>query len=77
MPIYEYRCSACARIYEELVAGANSPAPPCPHCNAPAAEKIMSLCAGHVGSPKMSCASGPQCQTAAQGGCRSCPMTSA
>jgi putative FmdB family regulatory protein len=77
MPIFEYRCTKCEHIYEELVARADSPAPACPKCEARVSEKLMSVFAGHVSSPKTSCASGPTCATAAGGGCRSCPMTHA
>jgi putative FmdB family regulatory protein len=41
MPLYEYRCVACDRVYEELVFG--SAAPPCPACGSSRVEKQMSV----------------------------------
>ncbi|WP_459935341.1 FmdB family zinc ribbon protein [Fundidesulfovibrio butyratiphilus] len=31
MPIFEYRCTECGAVFEEL-AGRNDPPPPCPSC---------------------------------------------
>ncbi|MFO7651846.1 MAG: zinc ribbon domain-containing protein [bacterium] len=46
MPIYEYRCAGCGRVFENLRerAAADSPAP-CPGCGKPA-ERILSAPAG-------------------------------
>ncbi len=42
MPIYEYRCSRCGRIFEEWAQSFDSPEhEPCPHCGGDAA-RIMS-----------------------------------
>ena len=76
MPIYEYRCKKCGEVFDELVPNVDAEIPPCPKCEAVGAEKLMSLIGGvHAGSARASCPSGPTCSTAAQGGCRSCPMT--
>jgi putative FmdB family regulatory protein len=78
MPIYEYRCGKCGTQFEGLVARADAPAPPCPECKAPKAEKQLSVIGGvHMGSTRSSCPTGPTCATAAGGGCRSCPMSAA
>ena len=41
MPIYEYRCRACAHAFEALVRG--GVAPPCPACGATDLERLLSL----------------------------------
>ena len=42
MPVFEFRCRACAEVYEELLAGSDSPAPPCPACNASEPVRLLS-----------------------------------
>jgi putative FmdB family regulatory protein len=41
MPIYEYRCRACARAFEALVLRADTPA--CPGCASTDLERLVSL----------------------------------
>ena len=41
MPIYEYRCRACAHEFEALVRTGDSPA--CPSCSATDLERLLSL----------------------------------
>jgi putative FmdB family regulatory protein len=41
MPIYEYRCRACAREFEALVRSGDTPA--CPACAATDLERLLSL----------------------------------
>jgi putative FmdB family regulatory protein len=43
MPIYDYRCSACAATFELLVR--SSTVPTCPHCASTALERQLSLTA--------------------------------
>lgn len=40
MPIFDFRCSACTRIFERLVRASETPQ--CPQCGATAAEKQVS-----------------------------------
>lgn len=42
MPIYEYVCEACEIRFEELVSSFESPAPPCPKCGGPDAQRVLS-----------------------------------
>ena len=42
MPIFEYRCSACADEFEHLVLN-SSPDPQCPSCGSQDIEKLMSM----------------------------------
>ena len=41
MPIYEYRCRACAHVFEALVRSGDAPA--CPACAAADLERLLSL----------------------------------
>ncbi len=77
MPIYEYRCSECGKIFEEIVAS-NAKALPCPTCKSKKTEKLMSriggIGSGKSGSNDFACASGAPCPGATAcgaGGC--CP----
>lgn len=40
MPLYSYRCSACAHEFEALVSGADKPV--CPSCGAATLERLIS-----------------------------------
>ena len=42
MPIFEYRCAACGRDFEQLFLKA-SPSPRCPSCGSEDVEKLLSL----------------------------------
>ncbi|HOM99387.1 MAG TPA: zinc ribbon domain-containing protein [Acidobacteriota bacterium] len=41
MPIYEFRCSACGRRFEEIVLRKDQK-PRCPHCKSQEAERVLS-----------------------------------
>lgn len=81
MPIFEYRCSACGKVYEELVFGDRDKKVPCPACGSVASEKLMSviggISTGQAGSCGESCANGSACASAgacsAYGGAGCCP----
>ncbi len=49
MPIYEYQCRKCGKIFEELIFGDDQPA--CPDCRTAKAEKLMSCATFHVPGP--------------------------
>jgi putative FmdB family regulatory protein len=77
MPIYEYRCSECGKVFEELVFGDRDKKFPCPACAAASTEKIPSVIGGISMGGTMSpacgstsCASASAC-AASGGGC--CP----
>jgi len=42
VPIYEYRCPACAARFEEYLPLSTSPAPPCPVCGGSGVERLFS-----------------------------------
>jgi putative FmdB family regulatory protein len=56
MPIYEYKCTACGRDFEELVPVSQRSNPPCPACGSAKTEKKMSI-PGGSGSAGSSCGS--------------------
>ncbi|MBN2188689.1 MAG: zinc ribbon domain-containing protein [Chitinispirillaceae bacterium] len=75
MPLYEYRCSSCDNVYEELVSGDRNKKVPCPSCGSDASEKLISVVSsitmsGAADTPCGSaCSSASSCAT--DGGC--CP----
>jgi putative FmdB family regulatory protein len=42
MPIYEYECEGCGERFEELVAGSDAAAPPCPSCSSTRVRRLLS-----------------------------------
>ncbi len=75
MPIFEYRCSKCKFVFEELVSGHSDASIACPNCGSKETEKLMSV----IGAISMGKSSGDSfCQSqcsnthsCASGGC--CP----
>ena len=51
MPIYEYRCGACAHRFEALLQRRDEAAPECPKCGASQSEKMLSAFAVTRGGP--------------------------
>ena len=49
MPIYEYKCLACAVEFEELVFGDDVPS--CPNCGAKHSERLLSCACLHMPAP--------------------------
>lgn len=49
MPIYEYRCLDCGRLYERLVPMGALDVPPCPACGGPRAQRLVSAIARPAG----------------------------
>lgn len=44
MPIYEYRCDDCGRIFEKLVIGESDKDIRCPKCDCREVKRVMSSC---------------------------------
>jgi putative FmdB family regulatory protein len=42
MPLYEFRCDACEKRFEELVASATMPPPACPDCASETVTRLYS-----------------------------------
>jgi putative FmdB family regulatory protein len=66
VPIYEYRCLACRREFEELVSFSTADAPQaCPSCGESSERKMSSFAMRVSGGAGGSSGSGKSC-----GGCR-------
>lgn len=48
MPIYEFCCQACGKVFEQLVFGSDAPVA-CPACHSPKVEKLLSACSLSTG----------------------------
>jgi putative FmdB family regulatory protein len=74
MPLYEYRCAACRKEFEELVFGDDVPA--CPHCGGAKADRLMSRAAFRVSggdaSPTSASSGGGGCAGCSGGNCATC-----
>jgi putative FmdB family regulatory protein len=46
MPIYEYKCQDCAKVFEEIVPIDSKKAFPCPACSSAKTVKILSVIGG-------------------------------
>lgn len=64
MPLFEYRCKACDRRFEEFVLGQARPR--CPGCESSRVEKLLSVFAVSTGTAPARAAE------PAGGGCGSC-----
>ncbi|MGA3052238.1 MAG: zinc ribbon domain-containing protein [Chitinispirillaceae bacterium] len=77
MPIFEYRCSSCGQVFEELVFGDRDKKIPCPACRVDVTEKIPSVIGGITMGGSSTPACGPACAGAsacpASGGGGCCP----
>ena len=47
MPLYEYRCEACDRYFEELVGANDADSVRCPKCDSKRVERLLSVFAPH------------------------------
>ncbi|MGI5819375.1 MAG: FmdB family zinc ribbon protein [Armatimonadota bacterium] len=51
MPIYEYECGSCGRVFDLLVSRSKAAdSPPCEHCGSPETARIMSGFFGRAAS---------------------------
>ncbi|NJB68743.1 putative FmdB family regulatory protein [Desulfobaculum xiamenense] len=41
MPILEYKCTSCGKVFEAIIIG-DAPVPPCEFCGATGAERVLS-----------------------------------
>jgi putative FmdB family regulatory protein len=77
MPIYEYTCSACSRLFEQLVMSRTEEVA-CPGCGSSQVEKAMSVCCHASGggdssfSSSSSASSGGSCGGCSRGSCSGC-----
>ncbi len=48
MPIYEYECKDCGRMFEQFLGVNDPPITACAHCNSPNIRKLISNCTFHL-----------------------------
>ena len=71
MPIYEFSCTACGVVFEELVR--NGEKPHCPTCDSREVSRLLSRFAVHSSSPHLGGAgAGKSCSSCASSSCASC-----
>jgi putative FmdB family regulatory protein len=91
MPVYEYKCSACERVFEVHQKISDAPLTACSECGGEV-KKLVSAAAFHLkgggwyadgyssgGRPdggKDSKPAAPACSGGAEGGCKNCPAAS-
>jgi putative FmdB family regulatory protein len=66
MPIYEFRCRKCEKVFEVLFFSISEKREVfCPECNSDQVEKLMSVFGGKFGNTSSSCSScsSPSCAT--------------
>ncbi|MEW5736371.1 MAG: zinc ribbon domain-containing protein [Thermodesulfobacteriota bacterium] len=62
MPIYEYRCDDCGRIFEKLVLGSSDTDVRCPKCDCREVKRLLSSCSSATGGlGSSSSSSGSSC----------------
>ena len=66
MPIYEYRCTACAHQFQTLIRNVADTPTACPECGKPVRKKLSTFSASVAGA-KTPCAEGA-CPIAPPGG---------
>lgn len=70
MPIYEYRCSSCEKLFEELVLRSDEKVK-CPGCHCPKVVRQMSAFAFKSGATFVS-SSGKSCGGCSSASCDGC-----
>ena len=76
MPIFEYKCSKCGNIFEELVLK-NDQEVECNNCGSKQASKVLSKCRTKMGGDAVmgdvpSASGGGGCASCGGGNCASC-----
>jgi putative FmdB family regulatory protein len=71
MPIYEFSCTACGIVFEELVR--NGTKPRCPSCEAGDIHRLLSRFAVHSSSPNLGGGGATKsCSSCASSSCATC-----
>jgi putative FmdB family regulatory protein len=61
MPIYEFRCTDCGHVFEELVMRSSDQEDlACPRCTGKSVERILSACAAGAGGGAAGAACAPR-----------------
>jgi putative FmdB family regulatory protein len=71
MPIYEFSCTQCGAVFEELVR--NGTKPVCPECSSGEVCRLLSRFAVHSSSPGLGGTGGSKsCSTCSSSSCATC-----
>jgi len=71
MPIYEFSCTQCGAVFEELVR--NGAKPVCPECSSGDVRRLLSRFAVHSSSPGLGgTGGGKSCSTCSSSSCATC-----
>jgi putative FmdB family regulatory protein len=71
MPIYEFECEECGKVFEELVLGSNASNVKCKHCGSQKVRKLISQVA-FKSSGKFVSATSSGCSGCSGGSCSTC-----
>jgi putative FmdB family regulatory protein len=71
MPIYEFECEVCGKVFEELVSGSDAFNVKCKHCGSQKVRKLISQVA-FKSSGKFVSASSSGCSGCSGGSCSTC-----
>jgi putative FmdB family regulatory protein len=71
MPIYEFECEECGKVFEELVLGSNASNVKCKNCGSQKVRKLISQVAFKSGGKFVS-ASSSGCSGCSGGSCSTC-----
>ncbi len=72
MPVYEYKCAACAARFEELILSDQAARQvACPHCGHRKVERLPSVFAAHAAAERPTL---PRAECARCGNAGGCPM---
>ena len=73
MPIYEYKCGRCDRVFEEFIrSAADEKSLKCPKCGSRKYGKMFSVFAAQGTQSKASSAAGSGCCNCHSGSCSTC-----
>jgi len=71
MPIYEFECEECGKVFEELVLGSNASNVKCKNCGSQKVRKLISQVA-FKSSGKFVSAASSRCSGCSGGSCSTC-----
>lgn len=70
MPLYEFQCAKCEKVFEELVSGGTQRWP-CPDCGTDEVQRVASVAAFTAGSRMATTGGGCSCGGSCGGSCSS------
>lgn len=71
MPIYEYECERCQKVFETLVLSPSERVT-CPHCGGEDLKRVMSVCAISTSDGFRSTAASSGCSGCSSSSCATC-----